>query len=128
MTTVISSEFTRRRYQWTVPVPYNLGAVIGDVRDAIAMATTTFQAVTGRPTTYDDWLRVSVTDEEVLFWFEVDEEPGRVLPPSARRSLGSLISILEEAEQRTGSPPDAPAVIGELKAILRGESKLGGAS
>jgi hypothetical protein len=125
MTTVVSSEHTRRRYQWTVPAPYPRGAVIGDVQDAIGMAASTYEAVTGGRTTSDDWLRVDVGDEEVVFWFEVDEEPGKALPPDARRGLRSLVSILEEGLHRTGNI-DGPALIEALKSILRGES--GGAA
>lgn len=118
MTTVTSGEYTRRRYQWTVPVPFGRGAVIGDVQDAIGMAASTYESVTGGRTSSDDWLRIAVGDEEVAFWFEVDEQADNALPRDARRRLRSLISILEEGQQRSGNM-DGPAIIDELKGILR---------
>lgn len=122
--TTVSSEHTRRRYEWIVPVPYVRGAVVGDVQNAMAMAANVYKTVTGGSTSYDDWLRVSVTDESVVFWFEVDEQPG--VERSMRRGLQSLISVLEEGQQRTWQDPAGPALIEQLKAILRGDS--GGAA
>lgn len=115
MTTVTSGEYTRRRYQWTVPVPFSRGAVVGDVRDAIGMAEATYEAVTGGRTSSDDWLRVEVGDEEVTFWFEVEEKPGPTLPPAARRSLQVVIAYLEDAGY-----VDVPALAKDLQEILRG--------
>lgn len=124
MTTVQSGESIRRRYEWIVPAKWPQGAVVGDIQDALAMAAAEFERVHSYKPTSDDWLRMEVGDEQVTFWFEVDEQPG--VERSMRRGLQSLISVLEEGQQRTGQDPAGPALIEQLKAILRGDS--GGAA
>ncbi|MEV0031399.1 hypothetical protein [Nocardia sp. NPDC050793] len=72
MTAVVSRVVTSTVYEWVVPVPYGTGAVVGEVRDAVAMAASRYEELTGdsKATSYDDWLLIRVTDEEIVFWFE----------------------------------------------------------
>lgn len=119
MTTVTSGEFTRRRHQWTVPAPWPRGAVIGDVQDAIGMAATAFEQIHAYTPRSDDWLRMDVGDEEVIFWFEVDETPGTVLPPEVRRSLQVVLASVQAVADR-GENVDIPWLIGDLQKIVRG--------
>ncbi|MGW4325418.1 hypothetical protein ACWEKR_05950 [Nocardia sp. NPDC004573] len=72
MTAVTSRVLTSTVYEWVVPTQSFGYGVIGEVRDAIAMAAHKYVELTGDPksTDYDDWLRVTPRDEDVVFWFE----------------------------------------------------------
>ncbi|WP_280320120.1 hypothetical protein [Nocardia wallacei] len=120
MTTVQSGESIRRRYEWIVPVPYERGAVVGEVQDAMAMAATVYKTVTGGSTSYDDWLRVSVTDESVVFWFEVDEEPGKAIPREVRAVLQNALLAVTELLKHANAE-DTWGVRVELERVLRGD-------
>lgn len=71
MNAVTSRVLTSTVYEWTVPTEPFGYAHIGDVRDAIAMAATKYQELTGnaKSTNYDDWLKVTPRDGDLVFWF-----------------------------------------------------------
>jgi cell division septal protein FtsQ len=69
---VTSRVLTSKIYEWTVPTGLVGYGVIGEVRDALAMAATKYVELTGDPnsTNYDDWLKVNARDKDIVFWFE----------------------------------------------------------
>lgn len=72
MSDVTSQVLTSTIYEWIVPTERFHYAVVGEVHDALAMAATKYVELTGDPrsTSYDDWLKVSPRDEDIVFWFE----------------------------------------------------------
>lgn len=74
MTAVTSRVLTSNIYEWTVPTERFGYAVVGEIRDAIAMAASAYTTLTGNGADHDDWLKVTPRDEEIVFWFEHREE------------------------------------------------------
>lgn len=76
MTAVTSRVLTSTVYEWIVPTGTFGHAVVGEVHDALAMAASKYVELTGDPksTSYDDWLRVTPRDEDIVFWFEWRKE------------------------------------------------------
>ncbi|MFE7799054.1 hypothetical protein [Nocardia sp. NPDC057440] len=72
MTNVMANESVKRVYRWVLEGPH---AVVGDVRDALTAAAAKYEEVTGKSTSFDDWLRVTWGDEFLIFSFEVDDDP-----------------------------------------------------
>ncbi|MEV6555920.1 hypothetical protein AB0M22_09400 [Nocardia sp. NPDC051756] len=72
MTNVTSRVLTSTVYEWIVPTEQFNYAVVGEIRDAIAMAASRHVELTGDPKKpdYDDWLKVTVRDYDIVFWFE----------------------------------------------------------
>lgn len=69
MTTVQVSTRTVREHRFTVPVDYAVGATISEIYAACAMAEKKANNL-GLSTTKDDWARVTVTDNAVVFIVE----------------------------------------------------------
>lgn len=57
-------------YRWTVPAQYPIGAVVGELKTAYAMAETEAKQH-GIDTSYDDWLRVRAEDDQIVMFFAV---------------------------------------------------------
>ena len=73
MTDVVASKVQVTRYQWTVPASSLTGGVVGDVHFAIEAAENVAREH-GVNTEYDDWLRIKAADDEVVFYFEVENQ------------------------------------------------------
>lgn len=74
MTQVVARILTSTVFEWIVPTERFGYAVYGDIQDAVAMAANQYKAVTGKSFRGDDWLKVSVRDGHIVFWFEFREE------------------------------------------------------
>lgn len=72
MTQVVARILTSTIYEWIVPTEQFGYGVIGEVRDAMAMAANQYIALKGERAdiSCDDWLKISVRDYDIVFWFE----------------------------------------------------------
>lgn len=72
MTNVTSRVLTSTVYEWIVPTEQFGYAVVGEVQDALAMASHKYRELSGKTDfpTSDDWLKVTPRDEDIVFWFE----------------------------------------------------------
>jgi hypothetical protein len=76
MSTVDRREILRRRIEFVIKGRGwgSNSAVVGDVEQAVMDARALYKEVVGGKTDTDDWLGVTWADDELVFWFEVDEQ------------------------------------------------------
>lgn len=65
---------TITRYEWLVPIRAPFGAAMAEVNKASHAASVVFKNVKGRSVMYDDDLRFTADDENIIIFFEETEE------------------------------------------------------
>lgn len=129
MTRVTSHQTTVTRYVWVIPCDGTYDSVgayafAGEVRDAVAMATSQAKEL-GLDTSFDDWYKISPRDHEIWIYFDADFDTKNRPEPGG--SEGETCIVVPEIGFKGGHEKDSERYRAASLRITEGSS-LGGSN